>query len=39
MLDRQSGDIIFECDGCGEVLATDTGNFNAARNLLQQNGW
>lgn len=39
MLDRQKGDIVFECDGCGEVLETGTGDFDAARNLMRREQW
>lgn len=40
MLDRQHGDVIFECDGgCGEVLETGTSNFDAARNALRRENW
>ena len=39
MLDRQKGNVVFECDGCNEVLETGTGDFDAARNLLRREGW
>lgn len=39
MLDRQKGNIVFECDGCGEVLETETANFDAARNMMKREGW
>lgn len=39
MMDRQKGDLVFECDGCGEVLETDTSNFEAAQSVLKRNGW
>lgn len=39
MLDRQKGEIIFECDGCGGTLGTETGNFDSARNLLRRERW
>lgn len=39
MLDRQHGKILFECDGCGEVLQTDTGDFTAALALMKSDGW
>lgn len=39
MLDRQKGDIIFECDGCGATLGSETGNFDSARNLLRRERW
>ena len=39
MLDRQKGNIIFKCDGCDEVLDTETSNFDAAVNLLNREDW
>ncbi len=39
MLDRQKGDIVFSCDGCGEVLETKTSNFDAARSRLRLENW
>jgi len=39
MLDRQHGDVIFECEGCSDVLETGTGNFDSALNLLRREGW
>jgi hypothetical protein len=39
MLDRQHGNVIFECDDCGEVLDTKTSNFEAAHNLMKRQGW
>lgn len=45
MLDRQKGDIIFECDGCGATLGSETGNFElgaepaAPRTLARSEGW
>jgi len=39
MLDRQHGKFVFECDGCDEVLETDTGDFNEAREAMNLAGW
>jgi hypothetical protein len=39
MLDRQKGDVVFECDICGNVLETETSDFESARNLLRREGW
>ncbi len=39
MLDRQKGGIVFECDGCNEVLETETSNFDAAVNMLNREDW
>jgi hypothetical protein len=39
MLDKQKGDYVVECNGCGAVLETHTSNFSAAVNLLRREGW
>ncbi len=39
MIDRQHGDIIFECDSCGDTLESDTGNFESAINIIRREGW
>jgi len=39
MLDRQRGDLIFECDACGDVLETETSNFDSAMNAMRREGW
>lgn len=39
MIDRQGGKIHIECDSCPEVLHTDTGDFEEARNLMRREGW
>ena len=39
MMDRQRGQFIFECDVCGDVLETDTSNFNEARATLDRENW
>jgi hypothetical protein len=39
MMDRQGGKFVFECDGCTEVLETNTGNFATAKELLDAECW
>lgn len=39
MLDRQHGKIVFECDSCGEVFNTDTGDFHDAIVYLNAREW
>ena len=39
MLDRQHGKFQFECDGCGDVLATDERDFAEARAAFTNAGW
>ena len=39
MLDRQHGNIVFECDGCGDTLETGTRNFDEAKAQLDSEGW
>lgn len=39
-MDRQGGNIVFECDTCSEsVLDTGTGDFDSARNLMRREQW
>lgn len=38
-VDRQKGNVVFECDACNETLETKTSNFSAAMNLLHHEGW
>ena len=38
-IDRQKGDLIFECDGCGEVFESNTSDFNSAFNMAKRAGW
>ena len=38
-MERIHGDFEFECDGCHEVLPTETSNFDSARNVLARAGW
>jgi len=39
MLDRQHGQITFECDVCGDTLDTDTSDFSEAIRTLKNEGW
>ena len=39
MIDRQNGDLVFECDTCGEVLESATSDFNSAWNQAKRDGW
>jgi Fe2+ or Zn2+ uptake regulation protein len=39
MLDRQKGNFIFECEGCGSILETNTGDWDSALNVLRRNKW
>lgn len=39
MLERTKGNIEFECDCCGEVLDTNTQEFNEALDTLWNEGW
>lgn len=39
MMDQQKGNIIFECDECGETLDTETSSFDAALKTLKRDGW
>lgn len=39
MLDKQRGKFIVECDVCGDVLDTEESDFNAARDVMTNNGW
>lgn len=39
MIDRQGGDIVFECDQCSNVLETEQADFNSAWNLAKRQGW
>jgi hypothetical protein len=39
MLDRQNGDIVWECDGCGDTLETETDDFDIARDMLKSEQW
>ena len=39
MLDRQEGQIVFECDACGEVLETEEKEFSEAKRRLDAADW
>ena len=39
MLDRSKDGITFECDICGEVLETNTKEFDEAIDTLRNEGW
>ncbi len=39
MLDRIHGQIVFICDGCDDVLETETTDFNEAREMLRADDW
>jgi uncharacterized C2H2 Zn-finger protein len=39
MIDRQHGDIFFECDSCSEILTTNQADFNSAWNMAKREGW
>lgn len=39
MLQRNRGKIEFCCDACGEVLETDTADFDEAREAMKRDGW
>lgn len=38
-MDRQHGDIVFECDTCENVLETKQADFSSAWNMAQREGW
>ena len=39
MMTHNHGDLEFECDNCGEVIQTDTSNFESAQNILHRQDW
>jgi hypothetical protein len=39
MLDRQKGDIVFQCDGCFAVLETNQVDWGTPRNIIKKSGW
>ena len=39
MLDRQHGKFVVECNRCDEVLETETGDFQRARDVMKENHW
>ena len=39
VIDRQGGQIVFECDSCDETLETGTAEFRDAWSLAKREGW
>jgi predicted RNA-binding Zn-ribbon protein involved in translation (DUF1610 family) len=39
MIDRQNGNLVFECDQCGEALESETSDFSFAWNQAKRDGW
>ena len=39
MMTRIHGKIQFECEGCDEVLDTDTGDWDEAHEVFKQENW
>ncbi len=39
MIDRQHGNLVFECDGCEEVCETGTDEFSYAVSYIKREGW
>lgn len=39
MIDRQGGEIVFECDSCDEVWESGTSEFNEAWAEAKSMGW
>lgn len=39
MIDRQFGEITFECDGCEETFPSGEGEWGDAMSQFRQNGW
>lgn len=39
MIDRQHGDLVFECDICNNVLETNQADFASAWSLAKRDGW
>lgn len=39
MMDRQKGMVVFECDGCGEVLDTEKRQLLDANEVRREAGW
>ena len=39
MIDRQHGNLIFECDTCGETGDTDVDEFAEAWAVAKRDGW
>jgi hypothetical protein len=39
MMTYEYGDIVFECDGCSELLETGTSSWDGGQSCLHQQGW
>jgi hypothetical protein len=39
MKDVQKGNIVFECDGCSDVIDTNIGDGESAMNVFKREGW
>lgn len=39
MIDRQHGEIVYECDGCPETLETGESEWADAKALFDRRGW
>jgi hypothetical protein len=39
VIDRQYGEITYECDGCDETLATGESEFSDALSTFRRDGW
>jgi len=39
MIDRQHGQVVFECDDCGQTLETGESDFGDAMNAYKDEGW
>lgn len=39
MIDRQHGEIVFECDGCDETIETGESEWADARAEFRRNDW
>ncbi len=39
MIDRQNGNLVFECDTCGETFESAASDFNSAWNQAKRDGW
>lgn len=39
MIDRQHGQMVYECDGCEATLETGESEFNEALAMFRRDGW
>ncbi len=39
MIEREDGDVVFECDGCGARCVTDHAVFTDALDQMKDRGW